>query len=153
VGLLYDSSPEGHVDIGRVRDVFTNPCSPDGPAVPTGSTPLELLSALEGIPYLSVGEPETIAIGGHSGVQAFVDVSEGALAACGSFGTGEVSVFPVGSETWRAHPGERFRIEALDVAGIRITVMLSAEAEATSSVAELEQFFELADRLLGEMSF
>ena len=82
-----------------------------------------------------------------------MDISEGALAACGSFGSGEVNVFPVGTETWRAHPGERVRIKAVDVEGITVAVMLSAEAAAASSVSELERFFEMADRLLEDLSF
>jgi hypothetical protein len=102
---------------------------------------------------MSVGPSETITIGGRSGVSANVDISEGALAACGSFGSGEVNVFPVGSETWRAHPGERVRIQAVDVEGITVTLMLSAEAAAASSVSELERFFEVANRLLDQMSF
>jgi len=153
VGLYNDSQPQGHVDIGRVESVYLNACAAGGETLQTGSTPLELLSALETVDYMSVGTPETIAIGGHSGVSANVDISEGALAACGSFGSGEVNVFPVGSETWRAHPGERVRIQAVDVGGITVTLMLSAEAAAASSVSELERFFEVADRLLDQMSF
>jgi class 3 adenylate cyclase len=153
VGLYYDASPTGHLDIGRLRSVFTSACSPDGPTVPTGSTPLDLMGALEDIGYLHVGPPETITIGGHSGVSVNVDVLEGAMAACGNFGTGDVAVFPVGTETWRAYPGERVRIQAVDVDGITVAVMLSVESAAASSVAELEQFFELADRLLDQTSF
>ncbi len=153
VGLYYESEPQGHVDIGHVESVNMDACVSDGPTVQTGSAPLDLLSALESVPYMSVGPPETIAIGGRSGVAADVDIIEGALAACGSFGTGEVAVFPIGTETWRAHPGERVRIGAVDVEGITVAVMLSAEAAAASSVAELEQFFELADRLLDQLSF
>jgi len=76
-----------------------------------------------------------------------------ALAACGSFGSGEVNVFPVGGETWRAHPGERIRIKAVEVEGKTVTMMLSAETAAASSVEELERFFELADRLLANVRF
>jgi hypothetical protein len=82
-----------------------------------------------------------------------VDIDEGALAACGSFGSGDVNVFPLGTETWRARPGERVRIMAVDVEGMRVTVILSTEAAAASSVSELEKFFERADRLLKDLSF
>ena len=153
VGFYHASEPQGHVDLARLDGVFMNACSADGPTVATGSTPLELIRALESVPYLSVGEPATINLGGHTGVSSNVDISEGALAACGSFGAGEVSVFPVGPETWRAHPGERVRIEAVDVEGVTVAALLSAEAAAASSVAELEQFFELADRLLEQLAF
>ncbi len=153
VGLYYEPEPQGHLDILRVGSVYMNPCASGGPTLQTGSTPLELVSALEGIDYMSVGPPETIAIGGHSGLAVDVDIDEGALAACGSFGSGEIDVFPVGTETWRAHPGERVRIQAVDVEGTTVAVMLSVEAAATSSVLALEQFFELADRLLDAMSF
>ena len=153
VGLFNGSQPQGHLDIGRVENVYTNACSPDGPMQPTGSTPRDLMSALATIPYLSVGEPETIAIGGRSGLSANVDITEAALAACGSFGSGDVNVFPVGTETWQAQAGERVRIEALDINGITVTIMLSAEDAASSSVAELERFFLKADRLLKDLSF
>lgn len=154
IGLYYESHPQGHVDIGRVETVYMDACvGPDGPTLQTGSTPLELLSALATVPYMTVSPTEEITIGVRSGVSAEVDISEGALAACGSFGSGDVRVFPVGTETWSAYPGERVRIMAVDVEGITVAVMLSAEAAAASSVDELEQFFELADQVLDEMSF
>ena len=153
VGLIYQSQPVGHVDIGRVDRVNTNACSGDGPTIETGSTPLELWSALKTIEYMTVSQWDPTTIGGRSGLSTYVDISEGALAACGSFGEGEVNVFPVGGETWRAHPGERIRIKAVEVEGKTVTVMVSAETAAASSVAELERFFELADRLLADLSF
>ena len=119
----------------------------------TGSTPDELLTTLENIKYLSVGLPETITIGGRTGVAADVSISEGALAACGSFGIGEVAIFAVGTEVWRAQPGERFRIEAVDIDGSMVAMMLSAESAAASSVTELEQFFKVAGWLVDRISF
>lgn len=153
VGLYFDSEPKGHVDIGRVTSVNTDACSAEGAFLPTGSTPLELIGALENVPFLTVGSPSTITIGGRSGLAVDVQVNEGALAACGSFGLGEVSLFQVGTETWRAQPGERFRIEAVDIDGITVAVMESAEAAAAAATSQLEQFFELAGRVLDQVSF
>ena len=114
--------------------MLTNACSADGPTVPTGSTPLDLLSALRTVPdLLSVGEPTTVTIGGHAGLSASLDISEGALAACGSFGNGDMAVFPVGTETWRAQPGERVRLaRASDHCGHRCTVINAVKAGATT---------------------
>ena len=153
VGLYFESQPQGRIDIGRIESGFLDACTADGVRIQTGSTPDELLTTLESIPHLSVGLPETVAIGGRSGVGVDVSISEGALAACGSFGLGEVTVFAVGTEAWRAQPGERFRIEAVDIDGTTVAMMLSAESAAASSVTELEQFFELAGRLVDRMSF
>jgi class 3 adenylate cyclase len=153
VGFQYDGEPQGHVDIGRVERVNTSACAEDGPTVETGSTPLELWSALSTVEYMTVSQWDPTTIGGRSGLAMYVDIGEGALAACGSFGSGEVNVFPVGGETWRAHPGERIRIKAVEVEGKTVTVMLSAETAAASSVEELERFFELADRLLANVRF
>lgn len=153
LGLYFESEPRGRVDIGRIGSVFSNACSADGPSVQTGSTPDELLSTLETIPHLSVGAAEALTIGDHDGVAVDVSISEGALAACGSFGLGDVGIFDVGTETWRGQPGERFRIAAVDIDGITIAMILSTESAAASSVVELEQFFEVAGRLLDRFSF
>ena len=153
LGLYFESQPQGRVDIGRIESAYLDACAADGLGVQTGSTPDELLSTLESIPHLSVGLPETITIGGRSGVAADVSISEGALAACGSFGLGEVTIFAVGTEAWRAQPGERFRIEAVDIDGTTVAMMLSAESAAASSISELEQFFELAGRLVDRITF
>lgn len=153
VGLYFESEPRGRVDIGRIESVYLDACVAEGPDTPTGSTPLELLETLESIRYLSVEPPETISIAGRSGVAADVTVNEGALAACGSFGLGEVAIFPIGTETWLAQPGERFRIEAVDIDGITVAVMLSSESAAASSVPDLERFFELGGRLIDRISF
>jgi class 3 adenylate cyclase len=156
VGLYFDGQPPGHVDIARLAEVNQNPCvagGEDGPTTPTGQEPLDLIGALEGIPYLTVGAVEETTVGGHEGYMVFVDVNEGALAACGSFGDGDIAVFPVGDETWRGWPGERVRLKAVDVDGATVAVLISAESAASSSVNELEQFFERADRLLETISF
>lgn len=153
VGMYFESQLQGRVDIGRIESVYLDACTADGLRVQTGSTPDELLGTLESIPHLSVGLRETITIGGHVGVAADVSISEAALAACGSFGLGEVTIFAVGTEAWRAQPGEQFRIKALDIDGTTVAIMLSTEAAAASSVSELERFFELAGRLVDRIAF
>lgn len=153
VGLFNDLQPQGHVDFGRVEGVYRNACSDGGETIDTGSTPLDLVGALATVDYMTVSPWEPIRISGHTGVSATVDIIEGALAACGSIGSGDVNVFPLGAETWRARPGERVRIMAVDVEGMRVTVILSTEAAAASSVSEVEKFFERADRLLNDLSF
>ncbi|HTI28874.1 MAG TPA: adenylate/guanylate cyclase domain-containing protein [Methylomirabilota bacterium] len=153
LGLFNDSQPQGHVDIGRVEKVYQSPCADGGPTTDTGSTPLELMRALATLPYVTVSPWQPTTVGGHTGVSANVDISEGALAACGSIGSGDINMFPLGTETWRARPGERVRIMAVDVEGTRVTVMVSTEAAVASSVAELERFFERADRILNDLSF
>jgi class 3 adenylate cyclase len=156
LGLYYETEPKGHVDIGRVEGVYEIPCSPDGPVLPVGATPGDLLDALMPSPdrYLGVvGSPEAITVGSHLGLAADVEVSEGALAACGSFGTGEVSVFAIGDETWTANPGERFHIAAIDVDGVTVAIMQSADPDAAGSVSALERFFAVADRVVDQMSF
>jgi hypothetical protein len=153
VGLQYGGEPQGNVDIGRIERVNTSACSGDGPTVETGSTPLELWTALKTIDYMTVSQWDPTTVGGISGLSINVDIDQGALAACGSFGEGEVNVFPVGGQTWRAHPGERIRIKSVEVEGKTVTVMMTAEPEAAGSVPQMERFFELADLLLKDVSF
>jgi class 3 adenylate cyclase len=152
-GLLYQFKPSGQLDIGRPGRVFVDPCSSGGASVPTGRTPAEFFAAAAQAPYLNVPEPTAVSVGGRSGLRSDILVDPGAMAACGSLGGSGVAVFSLGGEFWAAQPGEVARVIALDTEDGLITLLVSnAEASATS-VNALEDFFNLADRIIESISF
>jgi len=153
VGLFHEAAPKGWLDIARIDQLYSNPCFVEGGSVPTGSTALDLVGALEAVPFLEVGASSEVAVGGRSGLAVEFDVVEGAQAACGSFGGQGVALFPTGGETWDAQPGERVRVVAVDVAGDTVAFLMSIESSPAGSVSELVQFFELAGRVMQSVTF
>lgn len=111
------------------------------------------MSAIQSLPYVEVGDVSPINVGGSSGLSADVTVAEGALAACGGFGDGDVALFPVGDDLWRAQPGERFRLQSVDVDGQTVTVLIGGDQSPARSVSELEAFFEFSDRVVQSVNF
>jgi hypothetical protein len=78
-------------------------------------------------------------------------------AACGSLGgagSGSgISVFSLGGEFWSAQPGEIVRVVALDGADGLITMLISNTEASATSVQSLEDFFNLADRIVQSVRF
>jgi class 3 adenylate cyclase len=153
VGLLYEFNPPGKLDIGRPGRVFVDPCASGGASVPAGRSAAEFFAAAAQAPFLHVGETNNVNVGGQTGLSADIAVDPGAQAACGSLGEAGIAVFSLGGEFWSAQPGETVRVVALDTTnGLIAFLVSSAEASATS-VQALEDFFELADRIVASIRF
>jgi hypothetical protein len=154
VGLTRPDVPQGVLDVGRIDAVLQDACMPDGPQLPGGPSPSELLSALEGLTHVDIfGEPRDVTVGGRRGMSLDVSIDEGAQAACGGFGTTEVVLFRMGDEQWGARAGERFRLTAVDVGGTTITFLMSRDDSPAASVQALEAFFEYAQRVIDSAVF
>ena len=155
VGLLRDDAPRGSVFFLRVREVISNPCVEGGEGTETGPGAADLLTqveALEEAGYISLGEVETVRVGGFVGRQVRVTVADGVLAACGGLAGGEAAIFDAG-EVWKASPGELFTLIAIDVSGEAVTIVMSTDWTQTPSVRELEALHALGQRILDSVRF
>jgi hypothetical protein len=153
IGLMHEFSPPGKLDIGRPGVVFKDACSATGESVPAGRTPAEFLAAAAQAPFLHVGETSSVNVGGQTGLSADIAVDPGAQAACGSLGGSGIAVFSLGGEFWNAQPGETVRVIALDTANGLIAFLVSSEEASATSVQALDDFFELADRIVASIRF
>lgn len=154
LGLLREDAPRGRLDILRVADVFVDPCIEGGETADTGPAATDLIGALNSLAYVDdVTDPEPTSVDGFAGQMVNVTISEGALAACGGLVGGEVAVLRAGDESWKASPGERFRMLAVEVGGQTVTLLLSLDWSQSQSVDELENFFESGERVMQSVKF
>jgi class 3 adenylate cyclase len=153
LGLLYAGAPEGRMDIGRIPLLYTDPCIPDGPSVATGTSVNDLVSALQSVRFLEVGEVEAAEISRTYAITVDATVDTGAQAACGGFGGDGVALFRVTNDVWSAMPGEMFRLSAVDVEATTVSFVISAEASPAASVSEIVQLFARAERILSSVQF
>lgn len=152
LGLVRQESPRGSVQLLRILEVITTPCGAgDGAATPVGAA--DLLTTLQGLPYLVVSDPLTVRVGGYAGRQVDVTVKDEALAACGGLAGGGVTLFVVGSDIWQAASGERFRLTIVDVHGSAVTIVISADWSQAPSVQEEELLRQLGGRIVASMRF
>jgi hypothetical protein len=153
LGLVRQDSPRGSVQLLRVQEVITTPCGEgQGARTPVGAA--DLLTALQGLTYLTVSDPQTVRVGGYAGREVLVDVKDEALAACGGLaGVGGVTLFVVGSDIWSAASGERFRLTVVDVHGSAVTIATSADWSQTPSVQELVSMLEYGARIVASIRF
>jgi len=152
VGLMRDAAPEGNLDIGKVRGLLTDPCIAEGLAVSAGETPEDLMEAIKDLLYITPGEERELTLGDFEGKEIDFTISEAAMAACGSIGTGDVAVFRFGAENWSATPGERVTLGAIDVNGETVSIITST-GDPTGSIQANEQFRADAERIIQSMEF
>jgi class 3 adenylate cyclase len=151
VGLMREVDPRGRLDVLLVDEVFADPCVEGGEGHDSVPAQADLTTILAMLPYVELDEPRPVTIGGRSAQSVNVTVSEGALAACGGFGTGDVTIFRAGDERWRAQAGERFRVISVAGAGRPLAILLSVDWTTTRSVAEQEAFLALAERVVNSI--
>jgi class 3 adenylate cyclase len=151
LGLLHDVAPRGTVEFLRVEQVVENPCGADEATMNPG--PADLLSQLQALDHLSVSEPKTVRVGGFTGRQVDIGVSDASLAACGGLVGGGVAIFRVAGEVWSGTPGERFRLVSLGVRSDAVTIVVSIDWTQTPSVQELESLLQLGQRILDTARF
>jgi len=152
VGLLREETPAGHLDIGQIRGVLTDPCNPGGQAVAAGETPEDLMDAVRDVVFLNPGPETEYTVGEFEGKSMDLVIDPGAQAACGSLAGGAIGVFKIGSVTWGAAPGELVRLIAIDVDGETVSMLLSGD-DPTGSVPSNEQFFTMAEQVVQSMKF
>ena len=152
-GLIRDAAPRGSVQFLRVHEVIANPCVEGGEGSQTSLAAPDLLTQLEALEHLELTNRKPVAVGGFTGQQVDVTVSEGVLAACGGLAGGEAAIFGAGDEVWSASPSELFRLISIGVGDQAVTFLLSTDWTQTPSVQELEALFELGQRVLDSVRF
>jgi len=153
LGVVRDAAPHGNVSFLQVQEVLQSPCGGEGEAGQTGLGAADLLTQLKALPHLEVTDQKTVRIGGYTGQQVDVAVSDGALAACGGLVGGDVALFGLGGAIWGATSGERFRLISLVVGDRPVTIIQSIDWTETPSVQELTNLYELGGRLLESVRF
>lgn len=154
LGLVHVGAPRGSVFFLRVQEVIANPCVEAGEGVQTGPSAADLLTQLENLEeHLTVSEPETVRVGGYTGQQVSIEVSDGVLAACGGLAGAEAALFGVAGEVWRVSPGERFMLMSVDVPDRPVTIVLSTDWTQAPSVQELESFLALGTQFVNSARF
>ena len=153
LGLVRDAAPRGSVYFLRVQEVIESPCGDEGEIAQTGPGAAEMLAQLEALTHLTVLGKTTVRIGGFTGQQMDIEVSEGALAACGGLAGGDVSLFGLGGEIWGARSGERFRLISVVVGDQPVTILLSTGWTQIPSVQEMESLFLFGGRVLDSARF
>jgi class 3 adenylate cyclase len=147
LGLVRDDEPGGSLFFLRVAEVISNPCVEGGEGSRVGPAAADVIGRLERLGHLQVSERRPAEVGGSTGQRVDVAVADGALAACGGLVGGEVPVFGVGDEVWRASPGERFRVISVDVGDQPLTLVISP-GTPTQSIQQQEALFDLAERIV-----
>jgi class 3 adenylate cyclase len=153
LGLVRDAAPRGNVSFLRVQKVITSPCGDESEGASTPPGAADLLIQLGALEHLQLFEQKTVRIGGFTGQQVDIAVSDGALAACGGLVGGDVSIFGLGGQIWGATSGERFRLIALVVGDQPVTILQSTDWTQTPSVQELQMLYTLGDQVLGSVRF
>ena len=155
--LIRPTDAPGSLDFLRVTNVIRSPCGPspeETATVPAASDLLAQLGALSGPDgHLTLGELQTVTVGGVEGRQVDVGVADGALAACGGLAGGDVSIFAAGDQVWGAASGERFRLLALTVEGRPVTILISTDWTTIPSVQQLEDMFNRGRQILDTVVF
>lgn len=153
LGLIRDAAPRGSVQFLRVQEVIVDPCGERGEGAQTGPGAADLLTKVEALEHLSLENRQAAQVGGFTGAQVDVTVSDGVLAACGGLAGGEAAIFDAGEEVWKASPGERFRLIAVGAGDQAVTILLSTDWTEIPSVQELEGLLELGQRVLDSVEF
>jgi hypothetical protein len=96
LGLIRDAAPRGSVYFLRVQEVIANPCVEGGEGAQTGPVAADLLTELEALEHLSLVNRQPAQVGGFTGEQVDITVSDGVLAACGGLVGGEAAMFDAG---------------------------------------------------------
>jgi class 3 adenylate cyclase len=154
--LLYTFEPQGHLEIGRPGRVFVDPCSTQGSSVPVGRTASELFDAARQAPHLNVATPARTSVAGQPALVSDITIDPGAQAACGGIagsGGSDIPVFTLGGELWGARPGETVRVVALDSGDGLIAILANNPEASATSVQALQDFFNLADKIVQSIRF
>ena len=154
LGLSRTAAPLGNLDFLRVHEIIESPCGGPSETVPPVPSPADLLTTLQGLgDYLTVTDPTTVLVGGYTGRQVDVTVSDGALAACGGPIGGAVSILATAGEVWNASPGERFSLIFVPVDGQALTIAVSTDWTQTPSVQELGRLVIAAQQVIDSVRF
>ena len=153
LSLVRDAAPHGSVSFVHVQEVLQSPCAGEGENVQPGLGAADLLTQLKALEHLTLTEEKTVRVGGYTGTQVDVAVSDGALAACGGLVGGDVALFGLGGEIWGAASGERFRLVALGVGDQSVMILLSIDWTEAPSVQELMSLYQLGGHVLDSVRF
>ena len=153
LGLIREAAPRGSLFFLRVDEVFASPCVQGGEGSETGLAAADVLGDLEALEHLELANQLPVEVGGFTGEQVDVTVSEGVFAACGGLTGGDASLFSAGGEVWGASPGERFRLISVVVDDAPVTILLSTDWTQTPSVQELENLLERGQTVLDSVGF
>jgi len=150
--FLYEPSPGGTLDVGRINTIYSNPCLSGGDGLPTVNSSQEIVDALKALPFVNIGEPTPIFVSGWGGLAFDVNIDASVLAACDP-GAGGVAVFPLGGKDYVVETGQLFKVISLDKDGTNVSFAYKSNAPPDASVAEIQTFFELAQRVVDSVKF
>ncbi len=159
--LLHEADPRGRLAIARLTGVHSDPCNPEGNyPIETGASPEDLIAALREVAFLEdrqtefleIGEEEPIQIDRKPGLRVDLTISNGVFAACDPGGN-DVALFPLGSESFGALPGDRLRIEAVPVNGRIVTFISATDLGSEPPETQVADFRELADSVVDGVRF
>ena len=153
LGLVREVSPRGSIFFLRVDEVIASPCVQGGEGTQTGLGAADLLMQLRALEHLEVINPLAVEVGGVTGEQVDITVSDGVLAACGGLAGSEAAILQAGEEVWSASPGERFRLVSLSVGDQAMAIVLSTDWIDTPAVQELEALYALAQKILDSAEY
>jgi hypothetical protein len=148
-------TPRGSIFFLRVDDIIQSPCGPGPDDTGTGTRPAapSLLDDLDALNHIVLVDRKPAEVGGLVGEQAEVQVSDGALAACGGLAGSDVAVFMAGGEVWGASSGERFRLFSVSVGDQPVTIVVSADWTRTPAVQEVEDLLRVSMQVLDTVVF
>lgn len=153
LGLVREVSPRGSVFFLRVDEVIASPCVQGGEGTQTGLGAADLLIQLRALEHLTVANQRPVEVGGITGQQVDVTVSDGVLAACGGLAGSEAAILRAGEEVWSASPGELFRLISLSVDDQAMAIVLSTDWIGTPAVQELEALYALGQQVLDSVEY
>lgn len=91
-------------------------------------------------------------IGRYTGRSVGLNIGEGALAACGSFGSPDVQLFLAENRRCVSAPGGHVTLRAIDVDGAMVSSLFSGDNPAGPLRAD-DAFIQLADRVVQTADF
>jgi class 3 adenylate cyclase len=150
--FLYEPSPGGKLEVGRINTIYSNPCLSGGDDLPTVNSSQEIFDALKALSFVHIGEPTPIFVSGWGGQAFDVNIDASVLAACDP-GAGGVAVFPLGGKDFVVQTGQLFKVVALDKDGTNVSFVSTSNAGPDESVAQIQTFFDLAQRVIDSVNF
>ena len=154
VRFLRGGKPGGTLSMGPVAAVYNNLCVPSADDATPIDTPAQLHQALganeqAALGNITLGSPQPVNFHGTSGITFNYSVGGGAVAACSA----PLFPFQLAGDPFPVDTDQQLQIHAFDVAGGNLVVVSASEGGQATSAQEIEAFFDLAQRLVGSISF
>jgi serine/threonine-protein kinase len=146
-----DGKVEEEMDVGLVQVVFDSPCV-TGKTRTIGPSAREFFEFLRGNPYLRIGNPRAIVIGGKTGLAADVTVKRTPTAATCPDEPEQlldrVWLFQIGETSYWFRGGQKVRFVSIDAGdGPAVTFVFGGDPKGSDA------FIEVGQRLIDSLTF